>query len=214
MLDSLLDPGRRFLLWLSSKPNRLRVRGARVEVIAALITRNPEASILLAQSVYHEMWMPPQEGVNLAESFDAALHRCLEVECGIDLPPDPKQLARHMYVRSFRFLGVVPLPPDRHGERPVADDAPGTALEAVQLKRKAYWMATVLVRSQSDIVPKADGKEIMDLRWLSLSEAAVRIRATNDLEKADLLVKALDLCSRDLSGGLSPRERTALRGGA
>ena len=86
MLDGLIDPGRRLLFWVSSKPNRLRVRGARIEVMAFLVTRNPEPSILLAQSVYHGMWMPPQEGVNLKESFAEALHRCLEVECGLDLP--------------------------------------------------------------------------------------------------------------------------------
>lgn len=181
--------------------------------MAFLVTRNPEPSILLAQSVYHDMWMPPQEGVNLAESFPEALHRCLEVECGLDLPPDPKQLARHMYVRSYRFVGVVPLPAERQGERPVADDAPGTALEAVKLKCKAYWMATVLLRSQVDIVPRADGKEIVDLRWFSFEEAERQIRATNHPEKAELLLRALKLCRHDLLGGSSPHKRATLNAG-
>lgn len=212
MLDSLLDPARRILYWISSKPNRLRVRGARIEVMAFVVTRNPEPAILLAQSVYQSVWMPPQEGVNLRESFVEALHRCLEVECGIDLPSDPKQLARHMYVRSYRFVGMVPLPPGRQGQRPVADDAPGTALEAVKLRRKAYWMATVLLRSQSDIAPKADGKEIVDLRWFSLEDAAEMIRTTNPPDKADLLLRALNLCGQDLRGGPSPQERMPLEG--
>jgi hypothetical protein len=74
MLEGLLDLGRRMLFWVSSKPNRLRVAGARVEVMAFIVSRKPSPSILLAQSVYHGMWMPPQEGVNIGESFAEALH--------------------------------------------------------------------------------------------------------------------------------------------
>jgi ADP-ribose pyrophosphatase YjhB (NUDIX family) len=207
MLDSLLDPGRRLLFWFSSKPNRLRVRGARIEVMAFLVTRNPHPSILLAKSVYHDIWMPPQEGVKLNESFIEALHRCLEVECGIDLPPDPKQLARHIHVRSCRFVGIVPLPRERHGERPVADDAPGTALEVVTLKRKAYWMATVVLKSQADISFTADGKEISELRWFSVEDARETIRRTNHPEKAELLLRAMHMCRQDISGGSRPKER-------
>lgn len=214
MFDALLDPGRRLLYWFSSKPNRLRVRGARIEVMAFLVTRSPEPSILLAQSVYHSMWMPPQEGVNLAESFTEALHRCLEVECGVELPSDSKQLARYMHVRSYRFVGIVPLPTERQGERPVADNAPGTALEPIKLKRKAYWMATILLRSKTDIAPSPDGKEIVDLRWFSFEEATEKIRSTNHLKKAELLLRALSLCLQDLHGGRSPQERAALEGGA
>jgi 8-oxo-dGTP pyrophosphatase MutT (NUDIX family) len=209
MLDRILDIFSRLLFWASSKPNWLRVRGARVEVMAFIVSRNPTPSILLAQSVYHGMWMPPQEGVSLKESFQEALRRCLEVECGIDLPPDQKQFARHMYVRSYRFVGVVPLPLERQGERPVADDAPGTALEAVRLKRKAYWMATILLRSQDDVAPRADGKEIVDLRWFPFDVAEERIRKTNHSEKADLLLRALTLCRQDLIGGESPKKRAA-----
>ena len=53
MLAELLDPARHLLFWLSSKPNCLRVRGARIEVVASLVARNPEPSILLAQSRRH-----------------------------------------------------------------------------------------------------------------------------------------------------------------
>lgn len=211
MLDKLLDPGRRLLFWFSSKPNRLRVSGARIEVMVFLVTRDPKPSILLAKSVYHDMWMPPQEGVKLNESFTEAMHRCLEVECGVDLPPDPKQLARHMHVRSCRFVGVLPLAPERHGERPVADNAPGTALEAVALRRKAYWMATVILRSRDDIAPVADGKEIIELDWFFLEDARRVVRQTNHPEKAGLLMQAIRMCSQDLSGGPSPQDRAALK---
>jgi hypothetical protein len=159
------------------------------------------------QSSYHDMWMPPQEGVKLSESPVEAVHRCLEVECGIDLPSDSRELARYMHIRSCRFMGVVELPPDRHGERPVADDAVGTVLETVTLKRKAYWMATILLRDRSDIAPVADGRELVDVQWFTFDEAADVIWRTNHAEKANLLIASLEACRRDLMGGPRPQER-------
>lgn len=210
MIEKIADTGKRALLWFSSKPNRLRVRGTRIEVMAFLVTRSPQPSILLGQSSYHDMWMPPQEGVNLSESFPQALHRCLEIECGLDLPIDPKSFARAMHVRSYRFIGIVDLPKERRGERPVADDAVGTALESVSLRRKAYWMATVILKDQSDITPSPDGKELIALRWFTFPDAEKIIRETNHLEKAELLTRALHACERDILGGMSPSERAAL----
>lgn len=214
MLDGLLDLGRKSLFWISSRANRLRVRGARIEIIAFIVARKPEPSILLAQSVYHGIWMPPQEGVNLRESFHDALYRCLEVECGLELAAESRQLARHMYVRSYRFVGTLPLAPERKGERPVADDAVGTALESVELTQKAYWMSTVVFSSTADIAPVADGKEILDLRWVSFPEAERLILTTNHPEKAELLSHALAMCRQDLTGGPSPQESAAHGGTA
>jgi len=213
MLDKLFEPVQRGLLWFSSKPNRLRVRGARIEVMAFVVTRRPELSILLGKSSYHDMWMPPQEGVKLQESFEEALRRCLEVECCLELPRDPGSFERKMYVRSYRFIGLLDLQRERWGERPVADDASGTALESVQLRRKGYWMATVLLLEQSDISPRPDGKELLEVRWFAFAEAAEAIRRTNHPEKADLLLKALELCRRDVLGGMSPQQRSSLSRG-
>lgn len=95
--------------------------------------------------------------------------RCLEVECGLNLPTEEKALDRALYLRSIRYVGSVALPKDRHGERLVADDVLGTPLEPVKLKRKAYWMATVILGSQADIEPKADGREFLDFKWYSRS---------------------------------------------
>jgi hypothetical protein len=118
-----------------------------------------------------------------------------------------------MYVRSYRFMGVVDLPLDRRGERPVADDAVGTALESVTLRRKAYWMATVLLRDRTDINPVPDGKELVDLRWFTVADAADAFRRTNHPEKSALLLKSLEACKQDLLGGMSPQERAALGNG-
>jgi NADH pyrophosphatase NudC (nudix superfamily) len=80
-------------------------------------------------------------------------------------------------------------------------------LESVVLKKKAYWMATVLVRSRDSIAPEADGRELLDLQWFSFADALQAFDETNHPEKAALLSKALHACERDLLGGPSPAER-------
>jgi ADP-ribose pyrophosphatase YjhB (NUDIX family) len=186
--------------WMSSKANRARARGARVEVIACLICRTPEPSILLAQSPYHNMWMPPQEGVNLKETFQQALRRCLQTECGINMPVNPAHASKKLHFRSIRYVGEIPLPAERRGERPVADGALGTWLESVTLRRKAYWMASIIVAERSDISPKADGREVVDFAWYTLPEARTVINQTNHGDKAELLMQVIDACDRDLRG--------------
>lgn len=205
LVQSLLDVVGKGVLWCSSRANRLRLRGSRIQVVGCLITRDPEPSILLGRSVYHDMWMPPQEGVNLNESFPDALRRCLEIEVGLELPNDGREFDRQFYVRSYKFMGTVPLPVARRGERPVADDAVGTALESVVLKSKSYWVAPVILKSQNDIQPTPDGKEVTEFRWLSFPMAAEMIRITNHADKANLLLRILDECRRNLEGGPSPR---------
>lgn len=208
MLDKFFELGSKVVFWLSSRPNRLRLRGTRVEVIAFIVCQHPELSILLGQSHYHKMWMPPQEGVRLGESFEGALYRCLEVECGLDLPETPKALARALHVRSIRRMGTLDLPQERHGERLVADDAVGTPLESVVLRRKAYWMATILVGTQHDIAHRANGKELIDLKWFTFQEAYDVIQRTNHPEKAELLVKCLNACKQDLRGAMRKPRKT------
>lgn len=205
MFDNIFEIGYKALLWFSSSANRHRLRGARVEVIAMVACRAPTPSILLGKSPYKDLpdnniWMPPQEGVNIGETFKDALLRCLEVECGLDLPEEERALDRALYLRSIRYVGSVELPKERHSERLVADNALGTPLESVKLKRKAYWLATVILGSQEQIEPKANGRELLDFKWYSLSEAHKKIYATNRPEKARLLEKCLELCGRDLHG--------------
>lgn len=200
MLDKAIELGQKIVLWLSSRPNRLRMRGARIEIVAFIVSRNPSPSILLGQSVYHEMWMPPQEGVFLSEAFEDALYRCLRVECGLDLPSNSTGFEKLFYLRSIKYLGILDLPSERWGERLVADDAGGTPLESVLLKRKAYWKASLILMNQKDIKPKADGKELIDFKWFTFDDASRVVRETNHTNKAELLICGLEDAERDLKG--------------
>jgi hypothetical protein len=207
MIDKAMGFLQYAIRWLSSRPNRLRLRGARVEVIAFIMAREPEASILLGQSPLQETWMPPQEGVGLEETFEAALFRCLSVECGVDLPAERNLLERTLYVRSIRYVGLLKLPTHRHGSRLVADDAAGTLLESIVLRRKAYWAATIVLGNQDRVSTKPDGNELVNLKWFSREEARKIITMTNRPDKAALLVRCLDECFANLHGGLPVTKR-------
>jgi ADP-ribose pyrophosphatase YjhB (NUDIX family) len=167
-----------------------------------MICRRPELSILLGQSPYGNVWMPPQEGVNLNETFIQALRRCLETECGIRLPKGNNELPRAFRLRSIRYMGKVPLVKGRVGERLVADDATSTWLEPIKLTNKAYWMATMIVAKRADMIFRPDGKKLIDLKWFSLLEARELIAKTNHQAKARLLLKCLDSAESALRGVL------------
>jgi ADP-ribose pyrophosphatase YjhB (NUDIX family) len=193
MFGEIFGVLQRTVHWLSSRPNRLRIRGARIEVIAAVVTRKPTQSILLARAGAGggSIWTLPQEGVGLQETFEQALYRCLQVECGLELPEKREQVERNLYVRVIRYAGMLDLPEARRGERDVADDVIGTPLESVKLKRKAYWVGTILVETQDKHDFKPDGIEILELRWCGIEEATEQVKASNRPEKAALLIEAI-----------------------
>lgn len=192
--ELLLHP----LKWIASKPNRVRLLGGRVQVVALVLTRNPELLVLLGRSPYKNMWMPPQEGVNYNESIANALERCLEIECGVNVAG--QEWERSAHVRSIAYEGKIDLSAERRGERPVADNVTGTLLEGIKLRRKAYWVATIIVSSEESIVWTPNGTELLELRWFPIIEAREAIRRTNIATKADFLLRCLEKSGRALCG--------------
>lgn len=191
LITEFLDAGRKLGLWLVSKQNRLRLSGNRIEVICFLLARRPQWEVLLGKSSFADIWMPPQEGLNIGEAFDQAIYRCLSVECGFALPADASALERLINVRSIKFLGTVPLAADRQGERLVADNALGTALEGVHLRSKAYWKAAIAISHRDNVRPSPDGNELTELKWFSLSDAERIIVESNHEAKQQLLLRGL-----------------------
>jgi ADP-ribose pyrophosphatase YjhB (NUDIX family) len=197
MLEKLLEWGSKVVLWAESKPNRLRMRGARIEVLAMVISQAPSPQVLLGESRYG-VWMLPQEGVMLKEALPDALARCLREECKVDVPDDPVQRRRLFYLHSIRYLDTLDLPQSRVGERSVADDAPGTAFESIELKRKAYWLAILLVGHPEHFPAKPDGVELTKLNWFPLAQARGILERTNDAPKAALLTLCIDHATKFL----------------
>jgi ADP-ribose pyrophosphatase YjhB (NUDIX family) len=199
-MDALVEMFQKLSMWFGSRPNRLRLKGARIEVIALIVAKKPTPAILLGQSHYHDIWMPPQEGVRIKETMAEALHRCLREECGVDVPEDEAARRKAFYTRSIRYVDTLDLVEERVEERPVADDALGTPFENVRLRRKAYWLATVIVRDRADLVVKPDGIEMEKLKWFAPNEARNIIEKTNHPPKAKLLALCLDLAMKDFHG--------------
>lgn len=179
--------------------NELRRQGNRIQVIASIVTRKPQHSILLGRSAFGEIWMPPQEGVNLTEKIKDALFRGLQEECGLK----GNSLLQNLYIRSIKYLGALPLPEKRINERSVADDAIGTEFEVVQMRSKAYWQAIIVVASQEEIRPSPNNKEILELKWHTFDEAKSAIEKTNSSAKAKLLLAGLAECEQALQGVIS-----------
>ena len=207
-MDAFVEMFQKLGMWFGSRPNRLRLKGARIEVIALIIAKKPEPSILLGQSHYH-VWMPPQEGVRIRETMADALHRCLREECGVDVPEDEAARRRMFYTRSFRYIDMLDLAEDRVETRPVADDAVGTPLENVPLRRKAYWLATILVRDRGDLAVKPDGTEMEKLQWFTPNAARNIVEKMNHPPKAQLLAKCIDLAMRDFKGSTNAPAKRA-----
>ena len=191
-------------IWLSSAANRQRLRGARVEVVIALVARRPRPSVLFVQSYYNDCWMLPQEGVELGEGLKAALARGLAEECGIQMRTGDRY-DKGFYVRAITYMSSLELPPERVGERQIAANVEDTPFHRITLRRKAYWLGVVLIESRETVRPEPALNEIKDVRWLSFAEAETAI-GTNRPEKAELLRGALaegarHLDRKELAGG-------------
>lgn len=184
------------VIWCSSRMNRHRVSGARIQACVFAVTNNPEPSILMVRSVYDE-WSVPQEGVMIDETIDEAAWRGLEEEVGIriDDPGAERQLATQ---KDVRYLGRAELPEERWGERPIADNVGDGVLSLVTMKAKAYWGVFLLFRSQHELVAAANDREIDAVEWCSFDTAHERVSATVREPKAELIREGLQLAQGHL----------------
>jgi len=177
-------------VWLSSASNRQRLKGARVEVVILVLTRQPEASILMVLSQFGNCWMPPQEGVDLHEKLADAMVRGLREECGVEIADARGRYHRKFYIRDVRYLGTLDLPPERWEERSIAGNVGDSMFSHIKMRKKAYWSASITIPSRQAINPVPNISEVQELRWMTLDEARTAIQS-NRPEKADLLEGAL-----------------------
>ena len=177
--------------FVSSSFNRYRLRGFRVQIICAVISQSDINEILLVKSRYENAWMPPQEGVNQDEEMSDAIWRCLSVECGINIPDDKTTRDRKFHVRYQKFVGALKLPNDRDDNRHVVDNAAGTIFENIPMTGKAYWVATILLNDKESVNLKPNGVEVVEAKWIEISQALNMIDESNRVEKANLLTGAI-----------------------
>jgi len=144
----------------------------------------------MVKSQYQNCWMPPQEGVNLGESFSHALERGLMEECDIEIRTADGGYHRGVYLRDIKYLATLDLPPERHGSRSIAGNVEDSLFSHITMKKKAYWTATVLAPSTDLFQPVPNLNEVADARWVPLDEAWAAIKS-NRPEKTLLLEKAI-----------------------
>lgn len=200
------------VLWLTSPANRARLRGARVEVVVCVVSRQPRPSVLLVRSSYGP-WMPFQEGVHMRETFEQACFRCLREEGSLSIPDDAALRRRRFWLRRIRYLDTLQLPRERWGERDVADDVADTPMAAIEMHRKAYWGAVIVVAGQQDASAIPNRREIDEVQWTTFDAARGLVRDTNRPDKAGLLIQALALAEHQLTGMHVAAERGVKRRG-
>jgi hypothetical protein len=186
----------------------LRRQGARIGVIAFIFTCDPEPSILLARSARADVWMAPQEGVDLAEGLTQALTRGLREECRISADAVEQWLDPN----SLAFLGVLEGHRSSTGRR-IADDADGDGTEFADViaRRKAFWGATLHVPRRDALLATANPDEIAELAWCSLGAARELIARSNTPDKAELLLTALEDRAAALGTALRPGRELGAR---
>jgi ADP-ribose pyrophosphatase YjhB (NUDIX family) len=202
----LLQWARAPLLWLSGRANRKRLGGARVEIIGMVMCARTTPSVLIARSVYDDCWMPPQEGVNIGESFFGALARGLSEECDVSIMHRDGQLKSDFYLRDIEYVDTLWLPPERWGERAVAGNVGDTLFSHVVLRKKAYWAAYLVVDDMRVVRGRANLREVADVAWMTVDEAYTKIQGNRD-EKALLLVRCLQKGMQHLVGARAANER-------
>lgn len=193
-MTQFLNPFGRFALWAANKQNRLRLKGVRVEVVACIITKSPEDSILLIKSGAGGAWIPPQEGVEVNEKFSDAMFRCLHEECLFEFPENKSLLAQTFNHKITEYLGTIELPKNRWGSRNIVKDSHNIYLANIKMKRKAYWVSINLIKDQDSISVSPNGTEAVDLKWFPISEAKRVIKESNPEDKSRLLIQALNMC--------------------
>ncbi len=203
MQNFITDTFRTMFLWLSGRSNRLRLQGARIQVIAFVIAPSPVPSLLLVKSAKGKNWQPPQEGVMVGESFREAFDRCMREECGITLPAEAQEHKNLLHRRPKIFLGINEIPRERWGKRLVADNAANTPLEKIQLRKKAYWAMIALVKDTSQLTFKADDLEVSEVQWFPFDKAWELMESTNRVPKVRLLQKGYNKCQKYLTGDVN-----------
>lgn len=187
VIDSVLRKFAVPLVWVSSRTNRMRLAGARVEIVPLVMSRKPEPCILLVQSHYENAWMPPQEGVNFGETLAAALMRGLWEECGLQVADENGLLLPTIYIRHIEYIDTLVLPRERWGERSVAGNVEDSFFSHIKMKKKAYWAAYVIVADSVTHSPTPNLNEIVEARWVPLDDVP-GLLASNRPEKRAMLM--------------------------
>lgn len=133
--------------------------------------RDPSRFLMIRPTANEDVWVPPQEGIEVGETVDLAAMRCMRDELG--LPVEKLQYRKSAYVGD-RLL------PDRIGDRDLR-------YAICRMRGKAYFAALVIADSDAPLT--ANPAEVAQHRWLSLEEVSELV-ACEQVDKRELVRSA------------------------
>ncbi|WP_147315696.1 hypothetical protein [Asanoa ferruginea] len=143
--------------------------------------------------------MPAQEGVNYRESFLAAVARGLSEECDVSIFDREGQLKSNYYLRDIEYVDTLWLPYERWGERAVVGGSEDNFFSQIQMRKKAYWAAFIIVDQMKAVQGRPNLREVNRVEWKTFDNAATLIRG-NRSDKAELLFRCLQKGMQHLVG--------------
>ncbi len=154
----------KILFRLFDRKVRLRLWGYRPEVICLVKAADKERFLITVPATNRAIWIPPQEGIALNETIEAAAHRCLEVEVGLT--------GQSVQFRRSTWVGKRRLPRERWGERDLEYslrriDQPHSMIG------KGYYAALIFADDSVRLCPNA--AEIHCCEWVSGEQFLARI---------------------------------------
>lgn len=163
-----------------NRPMRCRVLGYRPVVLCLVQAVDKDAYLFISPSLKPNAWMPPQEGIEPAETVEMATVRGLNVELGI--------AENQLHFRRSVWLGCQRIP-EQKGERDIAHSM-------VKMRGKAYYAALIKVSSMTAIT--RNPAEIANYEWLDEGAISSRLSCNSQRKQAVIRNAFKKLLNKDL----------------
>ena len=156
---------------IKDRPMRQRLIGMRPVVMCLIQSTDNERYLFIRPTHRPDAWMPPQEGIEVDESLEAAATRGLHAELGVE--------ENKIHYRRSTWLGSR-ITPEQQGERDIE-------YSLLPMRGKAYWAALIKMPEGNEIT--INEAEIAGHEWLSLSDVRERLDS-NHQRKQQLIQQA------------------------
>ena len=141
---------------------RQRLIGMRPVVMCLIQSTEGDRYLFIRPSQSPDAWMPPQEGIEVADSIETAAMRCLRAELGVE--------ENKIHYRRSTWLGARVIP-EQQGERDIEHSL-------LPMRGKAYWAALIKMPEANEI--EMNPAEIAGFEWLSLQQVNERLDTNHD----------------------------------
>lgn len=165
-----------------NRRSRKRFWGFRPVVMCIIqATEDSDKFLFITPAAKPSAWMPPQEGIEPADSTETAILRCLRAELGIQ--------ENQLQVRRTVWLGDREIPEQR-GER----DVP---FSPFKMRGKAYYAA--LVKTPIAVEINHNAAEVDSYEWITKEEIELRLDTNTERKRGLLKLAFQNLLKTELT---------------